>query len=331
MPVSHLGLTVSHIPSATSFYLAALQPLGYSYVGSQGESIGLGIDDKADFFLCQEQNGGRVSPTHIAFSADNRVTVRECYAAALNAGGIPSGSPSYRNNNCGCFNAAVCDLDGNTVEFIFREGNDDGAEHGSAAPSESGNRITAWQKDVAGSKVENDDAQSISSKVSQAKSRAQTAMDIASTASKSIKPPSVKSQASGTATPAKSESSGHGKTILGSMIGAAAGAAFAYAMCKSESDNAKEEAAFMKVMSMKGSERGSVRESVRSTKTYRRRSSSAGPRSMVSKMSRDLPQLEPARDRPYTMKAIEMAGYDDEEAQRIISEFMSNRSRPMLP
>ena len=56
MPVSHLGLTVSHIPSATSFYLSSLQPLGYHYMGQQGESIGLGITD-ADFFLCQELNG----------------------------------------------------------------------------------------------------------------------------------------------------------------------------------------------------------------------------------------------------------------------------------
>lgn len=52
MPVSHLGLTVSHIPSATSFYLGALQPLGYRYIGCQGDSVGLGIDD-ADFFITQ--------------------------------------------------------------------------------------------------------------------------------------------------------------------------------------------------------------------------------------------------------------------------------------
>jgi hypothetical protein len=52
MPVSHLGLTVSHIPAASSFYLSALQPLGYRYIGCQGDSIGLGIDD-ADFFITQ--------------------------------------------------------------------------------------------------------------------------------------------------------------------------------------------------------------------------------------------------------------------------------------
>lgn len=56
MPVSHLGLTVSRIPWATSFYLAALEPLGYHYIGQQGDAIGFGVTD-ADFFLCQAQNG----------------------------------------------------------------------------------------------------------------------------------------------------------------------------------------------------------------------------------------------------------------------------------
>lgn len=56
MPVSHLGLTVSHLPSAASFYLSALQPLGYRFIGSQGDSIGLGIKD-ADFFITQGPRG----------------------------------------------------------------------------------------------------------------------------------------------------------------------------------------------------------------------------------------------------------------------------------
>jgi hypothetical protein len=56
MPVSHIGLTVSHIPSATSFYLAALQPLGYRFIGHQSDSIGFGIEP-ADFFLSQSAKG----------------------------------------------------------------------------------------------------------------------------------------------------------------------------------------------------------------------------------------------------------------------------------
>ncbi len=56
MPVSHIGLTVSHLPTSTSFFLSALQPLGYRYIGQSGDQIGLGIHD-ADFFLCQETPG----------------------------------------------------------------------------------------------------------------------------------------------------------------------------------------------------------------------------------------------------------------------------------
>jgi len=56
MPVSHVGLTVSHVPSACSFFLSALQPLDYKYVGNQGDSVGFGTDD-ADFFLSPEVPG----------------------------------------------------------------------------------------------------------------------------------------------------------------------------------------------------------------------------------------------------------------------------------
>jgi hypothetical protein len=52
MPVSHIALTVSHLPSSTPFYLAALQPLNYRLIGQRGTSVGLGIDD-ADVFLCE--------------------------------------------------------------------------------------------------------------------------------------------------------------------------------------------------------------------------------------------------------------------------------------
>lgn len=56
MPVSHVGLTVSHLPSACSFFLSALQPLGYRYIGKQDDQAGFGVDD-ADFFLSSEFAG----------------------------------------------------------------------------------------------------------------------------------------------------------------------------------------------------------------------------------------------------------------------------------
>ena len=56
MPVSHIGLSVSHLPTSTSFFLSALQPLGYRYCGQWGPQIGLGVLE-ADFFLTQEIPG----------------------------------------------------------------------------------------------------------------------------------------------------------------------------------------------------------------------------------------------------------------------------------
>jgi hypothetical protein len=56
MPVSGIGLIVSHLPTSTSFFLAALQPLGYRYLGQQGSQVAFGIRD-ADFFLCQATPG----------------------------------------------------------------------------------------------------------------------------------------------------------------------------------------------------------------------------------------------------------------------------------
>lgn len=53
MPVSHVGLTVSHLPTSCSFFLAALAPLGYRYIGQEGHQIAFGIDT-ADFFISQE-------------------------------------------------------------------------------------------------------------------------------------------------------------------------------------------------------------------------------------------------------------------------------------
>lgn len=64
MPVSHLALNVSNISEAASFYLSALQPLGYRYIGEQGNSIGLGEKD-ADFFLCQQRYGYVLQPDRI--------------------------------------------------------------------------------------------------------------------------------------------------------------------------------------------------------------------------------------------------------------------------
>lgn len=192
----------------------------------------------------------KAGAAHIAFTAPSRTAVRDFYAAALNAGGRPNGAPAARSDEDGHFNAAVLDFDGNSIEVVFRNGpdvRDDGTviEH---------SRVITWQRTVAESY--RDDRSVASARTSQSASR-EAVIPAAS------KAPSVVSKAPTTASKAVSMArsvsepvavpqvaqvsetgDGAAKKIIGTLLGAAAGAAVAYAMVKSEQDSAKKEADF---------------------------------------------------------------------------------------
>lgn len=57
MPLSHVTLTVASLPTSTSFFLSALQPLGYRFVDYAGRNVGFGAQSgaPADFWLAEEQ------------------------------------------------------------------------------------------------------------------------------------------------------------------------------------------------------------------------------------------------------------------------------------
>ncbi|KAL1619164.1 hypothetical protein SLS54_006755 [Diplodia seriata] len=271
--ISHIGLTVSHLPTSCSFFLAALQPLGYRYIGQQGNQVGFGLKDEADFFLCQETPGIKAGAAHIAFSAPDRIAVRNFYTAALTAGARPHGSPATRDAENGVFNAAVLDFDGNSIEVMFRESVDPMDDSQSVGGF---SRVLTWRKSVNGS-VRDDE-----SVVSGSTVRTATRTVVPYQAPKSAGPgsvyaPSVKAESVAPSLPrtqsapvvpraSKEElnpelmADAGARKIIGTLIGAAAGAAVAYAMVKSERDSAKEEAAAV-AASQAGSQRAqSVRE-----------------------------------------------------------------------
>jgi hypothetical protein len=177
--------------------------------------------------------------------------VREFYTAALTAGGRPNGAPATRCDEDGHFNAAVLDLDGNSIEVVFKNGpdyRDDGTviEH---------SRVIKWQRSVHESyESYRDDMSAISSRYSTSKpapteiakaasvvSKAPTAVSKAASIARSISGP--------VAVPQTTAASGSGnagaKTLIGTLLGAAAGAAVAYAMVRSEQDSAKKESEFI--------------------------------------------------------------------------------------
>ncbi|KAL6171913.1 hypothetical protein ACJQWK_02908 [Exserohilum turcicum] len=267
MPIAQIGLTVSHLPTSTSFFLSALQPLGYRYISESGHQIGLGVHN-ADFYLCQETPGVKAGASHIAFTAPSTTAVRNFYTAALTAGGRPNGSPATRNAE-GHFNAVVVDFDGNSIEAVYRNGPDVGEDgtiyHHSRVITYRRTVTTSYRE--TSSSVHTYKTSSSSTSTSSSSTSTSSSSTSTSTSSKTAsqatasqaepaaaaavpKPPSViRSLSADNVVPVpeaatKSESSDGSKHLFGALLGAAAGAAVAYAFVRSERDSAKKEADF---------------------------------------------------------------------------------------
>ncbi|KAM5437068.1 hypothetical protein MferCBS31731_005723 [Microsporum ferrugineum] len=269
MPVSHLTLTVSNLPTSTSFFLSCLQPLGYCFMGRHENSVGFGTEPgkPADFWIAEERPGVPAGAAHIAFPAPSRDAVSAFFIAALKAGGKIHGEPCVRDAERGYFSAAVIDFDGNSIEAVHRN------ETGSVAPSRRGS-------------VANEKALSVVSRHSTAKSRAMTVappkseVSVAKSRAMTVAPPKSEVSSASTARRASKsvmapapqpeprqelrqqprheprqettnvhyivtkEKSGDNlsgaKAVVGTLLGAAAGAALAYAMVKGDSQSQKE-------------------------------------------------------------------------------------------
>ena len=236
MPVSHIGLTVSHLPTSCSFFLAALTPLGYRYIGQFDGQIGFGVEG-AEFFISQETarylhsnvfeigdtdrvalHSVKAGAAHIAFNAPSRSSVDAFFVAALKAGGRIHGEPAERDAASGYYSAAVLDFDNNSIEVMHRREalNTSPSNHSSEA-----SRVISWQKEVAKSTV---------SEVSQMNSpKSRVAVTNVMTPTIMVANPTTQAK-SGEDT---------SKTFIGTLLGAAAGAAAAYAMTKGDENSNK--------------------------------------------------------------------------------------------
>lgn len=199
--------------------------------------------------------------------------MRECYAAALNSGGLPSGAPNYRNENCSCFNAAVEDLDGNTVEFTFRQPHGDGGCCGEAALQSDHGSVQDDEAEEEQEEAAQDETRSVAqsmrsqvSRQSRAKSSMQTALDLASSTSKSMKS-GAPSQGISRSNTEPGKSSFSSRTLVGTALGAAAGAALMYAMGRAERANAKDEADHLAYMASKRRSRSETRKAAEESKS----------------------------------------------------------------
>ncbi|HEY1808911.1 MAG TPA: VOC family protein [Acidobacteriaceae bacterium] len=126
--LDHVFLTVSDMERSTSFYEAALAPLGISqrvdYDGKDGppehpDLRGFGANGR--FHLWLRQGAAHGDAAHVGFVANSRNQVDAAYAAAIAAGATDNGAPGIRRYYDPRYYAAnVLDPDGYSIEFVYK-------------------------------------------------------------------------------------------------------------------------------------------------------------------------------------------------------------------
>jgi hypothetical protein len=71
MPIDHFTLAVpaSKYDTVVAFYLAALAPLGYVKIKDFGRIMGIGADNKPDFWIASRDDATEKQVNHYAFNA----------------------------------------------------------------------------------------------------------------------------------------------------------------------------------------------------------------------------------------------------------------------
>lgn len=210
-------IEVSHLPSAASFYAAVTQPFGIRFLSSSpnGSSLYFGFPafppSPSEVILTLVACSNPVATT-ITFTASSRETVKEFHDRAVRAADFDTTS-SLIHIATGSV-AQVYDLDGNMVEarHSARRSSEPAPE---AIPPKPTNRIEAWREDV-------DRAATETSSVIEAPKA------LSRVASLSMAEREEESTSKGLV-PGLSN-----KALIGTVLGAAAGAIAAYAMVRSE-------------------------------------------------------------------------------------------------
>jgi catechol 2,3-dioxygenase-like lactoylglutathione lyase family enzyme len=114
--LDHVGLVVSDLGRAKSFFERALAPLGYTKLMEFSGAAGFGMAGKPDFWIAQ---GEGLKPVHVAFAAADRKIVDAFHKAALAAGGRDNGGPGVRSEyHPNYYGAFIIDPDGNNIEAV---------------------------------------------------------------------------------------------------------------------------------------------------------------------------------------------------------------------
>ncbi|OOG43485.1 VOC family protein [Rhodanobacter sp. C05] len=111
----HVGVKVKNLKASSTFYAAALAPLGY-VVDSSGSGFG---PVNAPALWLYEAAEVKPSGGHIALRASNHDAVDRFHVEGIKAGGRDNGKPGLRSEYSPSYYAAfLFDPDGNNVEAV---------------------------------------------------------------------------------------------------------------------------------------------------------------------------------------------------------------------
>lgn len=122
---SHTCVGASDLAQSSSFYDAALAPLGVKNLGPFGESIVLYGKDKPALLVLRPGNGEAPSSNGVTvgFAASSTAEVNAFHAAGLAAGGSCEGAAGPRGHLPGAYAAYLRDPAGNKIcAYTFTDG-----------------------------------------------------------------------------------------------------------------------------------------------------------------------------------------------------------------
>lgn len=118
--IDHVVVRVKDLKKSRRFYESALEPLGYRALREFPGFVGLGIGDKVDIWIHQDDAVTR--GVHLALLSRDRKTVDAFHAAALKAGGKDHGAPGLRTHyHPNYYGAFVLDPEGNNIEAVCHD------------------------------------------------------------------------------------------------------------------------------------------------------------------------------------------------------------------
>jgi catechol 2,3-dioxygenase-like lactoylglutathione lyase family enzyme len=136
--IDHVYISVTDIDRSLTFYLEALNPLGWRAFGTYDAASGpenvpdlFGLGDAAyvsgtgigsSIWLRRRQPGE--TGLYLGIVCDTNEAVDAAHAAAINAGGADEGRPADRTYFApGYYAANAADFDGNRLEFVHKAWN----------------------------------------------------------------------------------------------------------------------------------------------------------------------------------------------------------------